>query len=320
MRLTLCGLLASLAAFAMACAVGRSAAPDASSSSGDVEAVSLLGQPLHRAALFKAPSEKLRNDLELAERNLREHPDDPDALIWVGRRLAYLGRVREAIERFSEGIVRFPADARFYRHRGHRYLTIRKIDLALADFEKAAELVRGQADAIEPDGAPNAKNIPRSSLQSNIWYHLGLARFLKGDFAGAEESFRTARDVLANDDNRVASTHWLWASLSRQGKAAEAEAVLEGITPTMDVIESQGYHRLLLLYKGLRTPEELLAGAGGEEAGDAAVVFGVGHWHLVQGRKGEAEALFRSLAARPGWTAFGVLAAEAELARAAAVP
>jgi Flp pilus assembly protein TadD len=248
---------------------------------------------------------------------LRLHPDDPDALIWVGRRLAYLGRVGEAIERFSEGIARFPADARFYRHRGHRYLTLRKIDLALADFLKAAELVRGQADAIEPDGAPNASNIPRSSLQSNIWYHLGLARFLKGDFAGAEEAFRAARDVLANDDNLVASTNWLWMSLRRQGKADEAQKLLEGITPTMDVIEDQGYLRLLLLYKGLRTVEDLLGGAGREEAGDAAIVFGVGNWYLLNGREDEAHAIFRRLASSPGWTAFGVLAAEAELAREA---
>ena len=61
---------------------------------------------------------------------------DADALIWVGRRTAYLGRYREAIGIFSDGIARHPADARMYRHRGHRYLTVREIDQAIADFEK----------------------------------------------------------------------------------------------------------------------------------------------------------------------------------------
>ena len=283
----------------------------------DVEALSLLGQPLRRSALFSAPPEKLLKDLQAAEAQLNAHPEDPEAWIWLGRRMAYLGRLREAIDLFSRGTERFPADARFYRHRGHRYLTVRKVDLAIADFEKAAELVRGQPDFIEPDGAPNAKNIPRSSLQSNVWYHLGLARFLKGDFAGAEAAFRSARDVLANDDNWVASTHWLWMSLRRQGKTVEAAAALSGVLPEMDVIESQGYHRLLLLYIGAATPQELLAESGGEEAGDAAVLFGVGNWYLLQGRKTEAEALFQRLTARKGWAPFGILAAEAELARLA---
>jgi tetratricopeptide (TPR) repeat protein len=283
----------------------------------DVEAISLLGRPLRRSVLFSSQPEKLLQDLEAAEADLRDRPDDPEAWIWLGRRMAYLGRYREAIDLFSRGTKRFPSDARFYRHRGHRYLTVRKVDLAIADFEKAVELVRGQPDFIEPDGAPNARNIPRSSLQSNIWYHLGLARFLKGDFAGAATAFRAARDVLANDDNWVASTHWLWMSLRRQGKTVEAAAALSGVLAEMDVIESQGYHRLLLLYVGAATPQELLAGAGGEEAGDAAVLFGVGNWYLVQGRKAEAEALFHRLAERRGWAPFGVLAAEAELGRLA---
>ncbi len=53
------------------------------------------------------------------------NPDDADALIWAGRRTAYIGRYREAIGIFSEGIARHPDDARMYRHRGHRYLTVR---------------------------------------------------------------------------------------------------------------------------------------------------------------------------------------------------
>ena len=63
-----------------------------------------------------------------------------------------------------------------YRHRGHRYVSIREFDRAIADLEYAATLIEGTEDEIEPDGMPNAMNIPVSSLHSNIWYHLGLAR------------------------------------------------------------------------------------------------------------------------------------------------
>ena len=56
------------------------------------------------------------------------NPNNPDAIIWLGRRLAYPGQFKEAIDVFSEGIRKFPNDARFYRHRGHRYITLRRID------------------------------------------------------------------------------------------------------------------------------------------------------------------------------------------------
>jgi len=45
--------------------------------------------------------------------------------------------------------------------------------------------MKDKPNQIEPDGLPNAKNIPISTLKGNIWYHLGLAYYLKGDFENA---------------------------------------------------------------------------------------------------------------------------------------
>jgi hypothetical protein len=45
------------------------------------------------------------------------------------------------------------------------------------------------------------------------------------------------------------------------------------------------------------------------------VQYGVGAWYLVEGEKALADSLFRDLKARGNWAAFGVIAAEAELAR-----
>ncbi len=67
-----------------------------------------------------------------------------DNYIWLGRRTAYLGNYKEAIKIFTEGIEKFPADARFYRHRGHRFITIRCFDDAIKDFETAAEISQKQ--------------------------------------------------------------------------------------------------------------------------------------------------------------------------------
>lgn len=275
---------------------------------------SLLGQPLVAQAL--APEDEARMEAQLADARAawEQDRDDADALIWVGRRTAYLGRYREAIDIFSDGIARHPADARMYRHRGHRYLTVREIARAIADFEKAASLMTGHPDAIEPDGLPNARNIPTGTLHSNVWYHLALGYYLQGDFSRAADTWIKARDSVGNADNLVATSSWLYLSLQRAGKPDAAAAVLRPITADLDVIENAEYHQLLRMFRGERTPEDLLAGSG-DDSGGSATRYGVSAWHLVNGRRDEAESLWKAILEGSDWPSFGYLAAEAEIAR-----
>ena len=240
--------------------------------------------------------------------------DDVDALIWVGRRMAYLGRFRDAISLYSDAIKKHPNDPGLYRHRGHRYLTVREIDLAIADFEKAVTLITangGQPDQVEPDGQPNARNIPTSTLHSNIYYHLALGFYLKRDWVRAADDWRKARDVVRNADNLVAASNWLYLSLRRAGQAEAAAAVLLPIDARLDVIENGSYHSLLLMYKGERTPEEVLKAAGEGSAG-TAVRYGVSAWHVINGKMGEARQLWAQILQGSDWPSFGHLAAEAE--------
>ena len=217
------------------------------------QGTSLLGKPLISPPVAEAARAKMEAQLAEARQAWNASPADADAIIWLGRRTAYLGRFREAIDIFTDGIAKHPADPRFYRHRGHRYLTVREIDKAIADFEKAVTLMAGRPDQVEPDGQPNARNVPTSSLHSNVWYHLGLGRYLKGDFARAAEAWRQARDAGKNPDNLVAASHWLYLSLRRAGQAAAADAVLKPISADLDVIENGSYHSLLLMYKRERS-------------------------------------------------------------------
>ena len=115
------------------------------------QAVALNGIPRYSPE----PPERLVQQLDAARAEYEASPDDADNIIWYGRRRAYTGDYRGAIETFSEGIEKFPDDARMYRHRGHRYISIREFDRAIADLEKAAELIEGTENEVEPDGAPN---------------------------------------------------------------------------------------------------------------------------------------------------------------------
>ena len=281
-----------------------------------VEATSLLGKPLRRPDLSAAATRIAEANLATARRAWERTPENADSIIWLGRRLAYLGRYGEAIEVFSRGIERHPEDARLYRHRGHRYITIRKLDLAIADLGRAHELTRGKRDEVEPDGQPNAAGIPTSTLHSNIRYHLALAHYLKGDFEKALPFQQADVDAAVNPDMVVASSHWLYMTLRRLGRNAEAAKVLEPITPDMKILENGSYHRLLLMYKGVLPADSVLGPADrGDAIQDATVGYGVGNWHLYNGRAKEARAAFERVLTSPQWAAFGYIAAEAELAR-----
>lgn len=277
------------------------------------EATSLLGTPLVPMAL--ANREQLEANLAEAEDALRKDPDSAEALIWVGRRQGYLWRYRDAIATFTRGIARFPDDARFLRHRGHRYITVREFDKAIADFEKAVTLLKGKPDEIEPDGQPNAAGKPRSTLHFNVWYHLGLAHYLKGDFTNAQRAYTQCMRVSNNDDSVTATADWQWMTLRRIGNAAAAAQVLERITPTMDILENQSYHRRLLMYKGLETPEALLDTSNADDLTIATQGYGVGNYYLVTGNRAKAKEIFKKVVAGRQWAAFGYIAAEAELAR-----
>ena len=256
--------------------------------------------------------------LEEARAAQRLNPRDADAIIWLGRRTAYLGRFREAIGIYTEGLKFHPRDARLLRHRGHRYITVREFRLAERDLERAAQLIAGKPDEVEPDGIPNARNQPTSTLQSNVWYHLGLARYLQGDFRGALRAYRECMKVSKNPDMLVATSHWLYMTLRRLGREREAAEVLAPITADMDIIENRDYHRLLMMYKGELSPEAVLAEAGRAEnsaLSNGTVGYGVGNWHLYNGRRAEAVEIFRRVTAGPQWTGFGYIAAEVDLER-----
>lgn len=259
----------------------------------------------------------METQLAAARARYEANPNDPEAIIWYGRRLAYPGRFREAIEVFTKGIEKFPDDARLYRHRGHRYITLRKFAPAIADLEKAAMLTRGKRDEVEPDGQPNAKNIPTSTLQFNIWYHLGLVHYLTGHNQRALRSYRECLKVSNNPDAVVATSHWLYMTLRRLNRAKEAAQVLANIRPGLEIIENDGYYRLLLMYKRQVPADSLHVDAlkQGSSPGAHSILYGIGNWHSYNGHPSEAQKVWQTIVATDQWTSFGFIAAETDLKR-----
>ena len=279
------------------------------------EATSLFGKPLYPMELSAERKAELETNLAEAQASYDADPDTAENIIWLGRRLGYLGRYQDAIDVFSKGIELHPESFKLYRHRGHRYISVRDFDRAVSDLAKAAELTEGVPDAVEEDGAPNAQGIPRSTSHSNIWYDLAFAYYLQGDFEKATSAWETCMEFSrVNDDMLVATADWQYMTYRRLGRDEDAAKVLEDIKEDMDVIENFSYRKRLLMYKGLVDPEELLD-PGADDLDLATQGYGVANFYFVNGEVDKAREILDKVLEGTYWSAFGYIAAEADVKR-----
>ncbi len=268
--------------------------------------------PLGKELPLPVPGKKMQDQYEQAKQAYEAGSDNVDNIIWYGRRTAYLGRYREAIEIYTRGLEKYPDEPRLYRHRGHRYISLREYAKAIADLTKASELIAGTEDQIEPDGIPNARNIPVSTLHGNIWYHLGLAYYLQHKYKQAFDAYMKARGTSQNMDNIAATTHWLYMIKRRMGEGRVAEEVLEPITNDVDIIENFDYYNLCRFYKGFIPLDSLQPGNTGSPGSDA-LKYGIANWYLYNGDTTRAREALAEILTGKSWSSFGYIAAESDM-------
>lgn len=278
------------------------------------ELISLLGRPVYASAMASANDTQrtlfLKSIVDLAGTR------DLAAVVWPGRRLGYLGRMHDAVAYYTLALERFPEYAPLYRHRGHRHISLRQFDAALDDLNRASMLIEEKPDEIEPDGMPNEKNIPLTTVGFNVFYHRALAKYLKGDFDGAIADWAAAKaHGGGRDDNLVAAAHWMYMSARRRGERERADACLRDVPAWPELIENHAYYQCIRLYRGEAGVEELWAAAKAGATDFATIGYAIGNWHLYHGRTDAAKAAFERVVATDAWAAFGFIAAEVELAR-----
>ena len=261
------------------------------------EVVSLLGARYY-ADRYEGPElaeqESLLSQLRAA---YQADPGDLTKLLAYGRQLATMWRYNDAIALYTQGMTTHPTAWELYRFRGHRHISTRQFALGERDLVRARQL-----------GGDNF----------DILYHLGLARWLLGDFEGAVEPYQACYAVTGAAEHQVAIVYWLYLTLLRTGRDAEAAALLaKPYSP--DVGENIHYHKLLQVFGGHFAEADLIAerpvGAEAGDAWDGTIGFGLAAWHLINGRTERAVELLRRILASRHWSAFGFIAAEAEMAR-----
>lgn len=277
--------------------------------------------PIVTPQLSETSLNEFEAKLATAKQAYEKDSTNAEALIWYGRRTAYLGRYMEAIDIFSRGIRLHPTDARFYRHRGHRYITVRCFDQAIVDLAKATTMIKGRNDETELDGLPNAQNIPTSTLHSNIWYHLGLAYFIKGEHKKAANALENCLAVSKNDDMYVATFNWAYLNLLRLKKFKEAEELYNSVNRNAELIENFDYWKVFNnIYVDQPYESEIDAKANlimkdASLTGIATISYAIGCYCLVKGYKEKARSYFEKAIQTNQWSSFGFIAAEAELSK-----
>jgi Flp pilus assembly protein TadD len=228
-----------------------------------------------------------------AESALVAAPGDVQRIIALGVAQSGARQFREAIATFTRGLAITPDEPMLYRWRGHRYLSTRDFARALADLNRGFAL---------------------DSTNYGILYHLAIVHFAQGNFAGAADMFARAQRRAPEPGELTGSTDWLWMSLSRGGRPAEAKAMLER-RPDSIVVANNAYMRRLMLYRGQIGPDEVITAADTGDVAVATLSYGVGNWYLLRGDRGKAREWFERSVRSGGWPAFGFILSEIELRR-----
>ncbi|MDC8005467.1 hypothetical protein POV27_15520 [Aureisphaera galaxeae] len=276
----------------------------------DYQAISQLGDTLYP----RKASEKMLSQLEEKKAAFDSLPS-LDNLIWYGRFTAYTGDYRKAIDIYTHGLEKFPHESRLLRHRGHRYITVREFDKAIADLEKAVELIQDKENMIEEDGLPNQYNIPVSTMHGNIYYHLGLAYYLNRNLPKALDAYKECLSTSRNPDNVVSATHWVYMIQRRLARNQAADSYLKIIHPEMKVLENTSYYQACLFYKGELELDDIYPTTGDNSPSNSAIQYAIGNWYWYNGNAEQAEGIYRTLLANEDWAGFGFIAAETDLAK-----
>ncbi len=275
------------------------------------QAISLLGDTLYAAV----PNQKLLDQWITKQQDYLVDSTNIDKLIWYGRFTGYTGDYTGAIALYTLGLNRYPNNSRLLRHRGHRYISIREFDKAITDFTAAVNQINGQANSLEEDGMPNAQNIPLTTKHGNIYYHLGLAYYLKGDYERSLVAYNQCLALSQNTDGLVSATHWIILNLKALGQEDKIASYLEPVNKNLVVVENQAYLDACLFYKGIKTLDQVYNPDNQANSSNSALKYGIARFSALNGDNTIAQTIYRDILSGTDWASFGFIAAEADAAR-----
>ena len=283
--------------------------------SGGYEGRSLLNENLDEINMPKETQQFRTNHLRLSQANFNTKSDTLPYIIEYGKALAAVGQMRAAIEVFNDGLSIYTESHELLRYRGHAFLMIREINQAIEDLQQAAFYARHSSKTADFPGFEQSSYASRFTMQYNIWYYLGVAFYVKGNYDKAVSSFRKCIDASFNDDMLVGATDWGYMAYRRIGNMQRANELIMAISNATKVSFYYAHLYNVFLYKQMKTPKELMNYFKNYEyeGNSATQLYGVGSWFLHNGDASQAIQTFRKGVNDLNWNNVGVLAAESDL-------
>ncbi len=273
------------------------------------EAKSFAGKALFAAA---APPLVLAKSDSIIATIRSKSKQTEDDYVEIGKQLVATARYKMAVEVYSEGLLKYPNSYKLLRNRGHRYITLRQLDQAIADLNKAEKLIQKEPDVMEYgiDGKPTA------TVRHQIWYHIGVYYYLTRDYVQGGNAFKKALETAGDLKNVSGASDWLYNCYQRQGKKKEAEEVLKPLTPDTDTDRENAYFRRIMLYKGFIKSEQLVDVNMPPEkmsVQDVTKLYGLANWYRYNGNIEKAKSLCGIILQSNAWPGFAYAGAEKDL-------
>lgn len=290
------------------CAAAADATSPGTDAPGAIEGVSLLGAPLFR----RTQDDQVKVD----STSVLQQLDSTSALAEadytaLGNALASAGRYSDAIRAFGLGIQHYPDSYRLRRHRAHRYLTTRQLQLAGKDLQAARHAIERQAT----EGKQQALQSD-TTYRHWITYHLGIYHYLNRDFSAAAETFEQCLETAGTNDMLLGTVDWLYSALMRAGNPRRASEVLGLVAPDIEADRSYPYFKRVMFYKGLVSAESIIDLSAPETwtARDATIAYAIANNAIISNNTETASEILQNIVETPFWNIWAYILAEKDLA------
>lgn len=157
-----------------------------------------------------------------------------DPAVWKQRGMEALeaGKLDEAIECFSTGLLYAPFDADLYYWRGRKLMGFNQYAHSASDLRLAAQL--------------DPKHWEK-------WYYGAVAAYLGGLYEVSLESMTKAHEMIIRSGelrHLPAAVDWLWQINMRLGHKEEALAIAKALEADLNEVEDGDYLSRVMLYRG----------------------------------------------------------------------
>lgn len=224
-----------------------------------------------------------------------------DYRMWIHKGLALESQMLyvDAVNTYSDGLVYNTFCDTLYECRGHIYITLGRYHEAVADSNMCVRL---------------------NPLNWYGWYHKGLGYYFMGEYEKAVTAFAGCFEHSYDDNvHRLAAMDWTYVCLRHLQEKDRAEELIRNIKETTPGDALDLYKTKLLIYKGVKTLDEVLNSIPKDDNYSLQYVS-LGYASAMKqyfdgDRQKAKEQLIKVVEEDEYWQAFGYLASRAELKR-----